>query len=164
MPNQSLLLEPGLISPLTIHRSAQDLPFVEMGPGYSAQILHVNLETGLWVSRSRLNPGYRSPRHYHSAEVFGFTNSGTWFYIEQPDAINRPGSYLYEPAGSIHTQYVPEDNVGPVDIWFIINGNVDALDEDGATISSSGAREMLEYYRNACRSAGLGEPDVMITQ
>ena len=154
-PQQSL-------SPLTVHKSEADLPFVEMSPGYSAQVLHVNLETGVWVSRSRLAPGYRSPRHRHSGEVFGFTNSGSWYYLEQPGAVNQAGSYLYEPAGSDHTQFVPADNEGPVDIWFLISGRIEAVDDEGKTVSSTGAREMLDAYKDACRNAGLKVPDVLI--
>ena len=39
-----------------------------------------------------------------------WTIQGRWCYREYPDQPQTAGSYLYEPAGSVHTFYTPEDN------------------------------------------------------
>ncbi len=159
-PNTLSALTKDTVSPETIHRGTQELPFVRSMPGISSQLVHVNLETGLWVTRVRLDPGYQSTRHFHHGEVFAFTISGRWRYLEQEE-INDAGSYLYEPAGTIHTQYVLEDNPAPADIWFSVLGRNDDLDKAGNVVSNYGAEEVLDRYLTACEKAGFGRPPVI---
>ena len=56
--------------------------------------------------------------------------AAAWKYLEYPE-VNRAGSYLFEPAGSIHTLTVPEDNTEVTDVWFAIYGANLNLDADG---------------------------------
>ncbi len=51
-----------------------------------------------------LQPGVTIQRHKHTGEVLAFTIRGAWKYLEYPE-VNTAGSYLFEPAGSIHTAY-----------------------------------------------------------
>ena len=80
--------------------------------------------------RTRFQPGYLVPTHKHTGEVFAFTISGSWKYVEYPE-VNTAGSYLFEPAGSVHTLTVPETNEGLTDVWFAIRGANLNLDENG---------------------------------
>ena len=57
--------------------------------------------------------------------------AGSWGYEEYPEYLNRPGSYLYEPAHSVHTLVVPDDNDGETDVWFAIHGANVNVDDDG---------------------------------
>ena len=81
-----------------------------MGDGIELQVLQIDVELGLWVIRNRFQPGCRVQTHKHTGSVFAFTNSGSWKYEEYPE-VNTAGSYLYEPAGSVHTLTVPSTNV-----------------------------------------------------
>ncbi len=92
-----------------LHRAEKDLPFVEYQEGVDFQLLQVDVEAGLWVIRARFNPGVTIQRHKHTSEVLAFTLKGSWKYLEYSQ-VNRAGSYLYEPAGSIHTLHVPGTN------------------------------------------------------
>ena len=94
--------------PLALHRGENELPFVDLGDGSDLQLLQVDVEAGLWVIRTRFQPGYLVPTHKHTGEVFAFTHSGSWKYVEYPE-VNTAGSYLFEPAGSVHTLTVPDD-------------------------------------------------------
>lgn len=69
--------------------------------------------------RARFQPGLTIQRHKHTGEVFAFTLKGSWKYFEYPE-VNTAGSYLYEPAGSIHTLHVPATNTEVTDVWFAI--------------------------------------------
>ncbi len=114
--------------PQALHRGEEELPFVDLGDGSTLQLLQVDLDAGLWVIRNKFRPGMQVQRHRHTGQVFAFTQSGAWKYAEYPE-INRAGSYLFEPAGSIHTLTVLEDNPGETDVWFAIYGanlNLDA--------------------------------------
>lgn len=147
-------------SPLSSHRAEQELPFVPYQEGVVFQLLQVNTETGLWVIRVRFEPGVTIQRHRHTGEVFAFTVSGSWRYLEYPD-INLPGSYLYEPAGAIHTLHVPASNKGITDVWFAIRGANLNLDASGNVEAVLDAATVLEIYRGQCKEKGLAAPIVI---
>src|SRR4051812_31191106 len=94
--------------PTAIHRPDDALPFAPIAPGVESKVSQVNISDGLWVVRSRMQPGYLAQTHRHTGPVYGFTLSGAWHYLESADEVNRAGSYLFEPAGSVHTLHVPD--------------------------------------------------------
>lgn len=146
--------------PAALHRGADDLPWVRLNDGITFQLLQVNLDAGLWVLRNRFEPGITVQRHRHTGEVYAFTRSGGWRYLEYPE-INRAGSYLYEPAGSIHTLHALADNTEMTEIWFAIHGANLNLDADGKVQSVTDAAKILKVYRRECAALGLPEPDVI---
>jgi hypothetical protein len=99
-------------------------------------------------------------RHRHTGPVHVFTLAGRWNYLEYDD-VNTAGSFLYEPAGSVHTFNVPQDNVGLTDIWFTIVGANLNLDEDDNVISIDDAASVLLFYLRAVERAGLPHPPVV---
>lgn len=146
--------------PLSLHRAEDELPFVPYQEGVVFQLLQVNIEGGLWVIRVRFEPGVTIQRHRHTGEVFAFTVSGSWRYLEYPD-INSAGSYLYEPAGAIHTLHVPATNKEVTDVWFAIRGaNLD-LDAAGNVETVLDAATVLGIYRGRCKERGLAAPRVI---
>jgi len=50
------------------------------------------------------------------------------------------GSYIYEPANSVHTLDVPEDNEGTTNVLFVIEGALLNLDADGGIESVTDGR------------------------
>ena len=146
--------------PEALHRAEADLPFVEFQEGVDFQLLQVDVEGGLWVIRVRFQPGVTIQRHKHTGEVFAFTLKGSWKYLEYPQ-VNTAGSYLYEPAGSIHTLQVPVTNTEVTDVWFAIRGANLNLDEEGKVESVLDAGAVLEMYVTSCETSGHGHPDVI---
>jgi quercetin dioxygenase-like cupin family protein len=146
--------------PRALHRSQSDNPFVDLGDGSTLQLMQVDIEAGLWVIRTRFSPGYRVQTHKHTGEVFAFTMSGSWKYEEYPE-VNSAGSYLYEPAGSIHTLIVPDTNTDPTDVWFAIYGANLNLDEAGNITGIIDAGTILQAYLMLCDVQGLGIPNVI---
>lgn len=147
-------------APQSLHRGENELPFVPYQEGVVFQLLQVSTETGLWVIRVRFQPGVTIQRHRHTGEVFAFTISGSWRYLEYPDT-NVAGSYLYEPAGAIHTLHVPATNKGVTDVWFAIRGANLNLDAHGNVEAVIDATTALEIYRGQCRALGLAAPRVI---
>lgn len=146
--------------PTAIHRGEDDLPFVDLGDGIQLQVLQVNIDVGLWVVRNRFAPGAVVQTHKHTGEVFAFTKSGRWKYAEYPE-VNTAGSYLYEPAGSVHTLTVPADNTEETDVSFAVYGSNLQLDADGNIEFAIDAQFIYEVYVGACEAAGLGRPNVI---
>jgi 2,4'-dihydroxyacetophenone dioxygenase len=146
--------------PTALHRGEKDLPFVYYQEGVVFQLLHVDVEAGLWLVRVRFQPGVTIQRHKHTGEVFAFTISGSWKYLEYPE-VNTAGSYLYEPAGSIHTLHVPDTNAEVTDVWFAIRGANLNLDEEGKVEAVLDAGAVLELYLGLCEKSGHVRPSVI---
>ncbi len=148
--------------PKALHRGESELPFVNLGDGTELQLLQVDVEAGLWVIRSRFAPGTIVPTHKHTGEVFAFTLAGSWKYVEYPE-VNVAGSYLYEPAGSIHTLMVPEENDVVTDVWFAIYGANLNLGADGNVEMVIDASLVRDTYFALCEAEGHGRPAVIGT-
>jgi len=146
--------------PLALHRAEGDLPFVPYQEGVTFQLNQVDIEAGYFVVRLRGEPGRTIQRHKHTGEIFAFTLAGSWRYLEYPE-INTAGSYLYEPAGSVHTLHFPESNTETTDVWFVLHGANLNLDAEGNVESVLDASAALAVYRAGCRDGGLPEPHVI---
>lgn len=145
-----------------IHRGEQDIPFADLGDGNLYQLLHVDMRQGLWVMRMKLQPGFEVQRHYHTGAVFAVTLAGKWLYKEYPDVINVRGSYLFEPAHSVHTLYVPKDNTEETDIWFAIYGANVNVDDDGNVVGVDDAQSALAGFRRLCAAQGLNCENIIV--
>ena len=148
-------------APTAIHRGEDELPFVATDDGGSLQLLQVDLTNGLWILRMRWPGGLVLQTHKHTGPVFAFTQSGRWHYLESPE-VSTAGSYLYEPAGSIHTLTVPADNTEVTDVWFAVHGANLNLDADGKVESVTDAESVLRTYRKRCQAIGVDDPPVII--
>jgi 2,4'-dihydroxyacetophenone dioxygenase len=146
--------------PRALHRGESELPFVDLGDGSLLQLLQVDVEAGLWVIRTKFQPGYLVQTHKHTGEVFAFTLSGAWKYVEYPE-VNTAGSYLYEPAGSVHTLTVPAANTEPTDVFFAIYGANLNLEADGTISSTVDASSIQMAYFALCEAQGLPRPNVI---
>ncbi len=146
----------------TLHVGAADLPFAEAGDGSAIQLLHVDLNSNLWISTIRLPSNYQVVKHYHTGHVYGVTFKGRWYYAESPQAVNSPGSYLFEPAGSVHTLCTPADQEGETLVWFAVHGSNVNLDAEGKVISVMDARLALELYRGYCTAFGLDSSKLIV--
>jgi hypothetical protein len=144
-----------------IHRSESDLPFVPFLEGVEVQLLQVDLDQGLWILRTRFQPGITIATHKHTGSVFAVTLAGSWKYLEYPD-VNTAGSYLFEPAGSIHTLTVPADVKGVTDVWFAIYGANLNLDANGNVEAVIDAEFVYHFYLTACREMGVSNPPVIL--
>jgi quercetin dioxygenase-like cupin family protein len=147
-------------APRAIHRGESELPFVALGDGTHLQLLQVDIPSGLWVVRTRFEPGVTIPTHRHTGPVYAFTLAGRWKYKEYPE-VNTAGSYLYEPAGSVHTLTVPPDVEGLTDVWFAIYGANLNLDENENVVSVIDAGFVKEAYLGACAALGHAVPHII---
>ncbi len=147
--------------PTAVHRGDDELPWVDIGDGSLMKVLHIKEREGLWVIRNRFAPGYRVQTHKHTGPVFAYTETGAWRYLES-DFVNTAGSYLYEPAGSVHTLVVPAENTEPTDVFFAIHGANLNLDADGNVESVYDASSILQAYLFLCEAQGLPRPPVVL--
>jgi len=144
--------------PTAIHRADDDLPWVDIGEGSLLKVLQIKEREGLWVIRNRFMAGYQVQTHKHTGPVYAFTTSGAWRYKES-DFVNRAGSFLYEPAGSVHTLQCIEDDTH---VWFQMYGANLNLDDDGNVESVFDGAGTLAAYYMLCEAEGLPKPDVVL--
>ena len=133
----------------------KDLPWAEAPDGTAIKLQHVDLNSNLWISMTRLPPGARVVTHYHTGHVYAVTLQGRWFYEESPEEVSEAGSYLFEPAGSTHTLCTPADVEGDTIVWFAVFGANINLGEDGEVLSVVDAHAALEMYETYCDALGL---------
>jgi quercetin dioxygenase-like cupin family protein len=143
--------------PTAIHVGADDLPFVDIGGGSKLKVIMVKEREGLWIVENVFNAGYEVQRHKHTGPVYAYTTSGAWKYKEYAE-VNRAGSFLYEPAGSVHTLTVLEDNT---QVWFQMYGANLNLDADGNVVSVTDGAGTLEAYYLLCEAEGKPRPVVV---
>jgi 2,4'-dihydroxyacetophenone dioxygenase len=152
------------LAPTAIHRAEGDLPFVTFPDSVRMQLLQVDLANGVWVVRSLFPPGVTIQTHKHTGHVFAFTRAGCWYYRESPEAVNVAGSYLFEPAGSVHTLQAPADNEGATDVSFVIHGAILNLTPEGNVEAVIDAASVFSGYRALCQSEfGTSDPPVVVT-
>ncbi len=144
--------------PTALHLGADDLPFVEIGDGNKLKVVMVRPAQNLWIVENVFQAGYVVQTHRHTGEVFAYTRSGAWKYREYPE-VNRAGSFLYEPANSVHTLEVLEDDT---QVWFQMYGANLNLDAEGNVESIFDAQGTLDAYLMLAEAEGFGRPDVLI--
>ena len=145
--------------PLSIVRHVPDeaLPWVDAGDGVELKVLRVDEPAGRWVVRNRFQPGVTVQRHLHTGPVHGFTIAGRWTYPEYGEYYTA-GSFIMEPAGSIHTLVVPEDNDEITDVIFDMEGANLNLDENDEVESVFNGPNTLAAYLALCEAQGFDAP------
>ncbi len=147
------------IVPTAIHIGADELPFAEIGGGNKLKVIQVDHASGLWIVENLFQAGYELSKHRHTGAVWAFTVSGAWKYKEY-DEVNRAGSFLFEPAGSVHTLQCIEDDTR---VWFHIMGSNLNLDDDGRITHVDDGPATLEAYYALCEAEGFARPAVLVT-
>lgn len=136
------------------------LPWVEVWPGIQLKVLRVVERQGLWVVRNRFAPGTSIETHRHTGDVHAFTISGCWRYAEY--GVDYPaGTYVYEPANSVHTLTVPESGADGADVIFVMRGANLVLGASGEVTRVDDGPTTLAFYRMMCGSLGLPDPPVL---
>ena len=145
--------------PTAVHRGADELPFVDIGDGSKLKVIQVDAAQELWIVENVFQAGYVVQRHRHTGPVYAYTTSGAWRYQEYPE-INRAGSFLFEPTGSVHTLECLEDGTH---VWFHMYGQNLNLDADGEVESVLDGPGTLEAYYALAEAEGHPRPAVLVS-
>lgn len=137
---------------------ADDVPWVPNGQGLAFKPLHFSPSTGTWWNLIRVERSGMISRHLHvGGAVHGFVLKGAWRYREH-DWTARPGTYVFEPPGDVHTLEVLGDE--PMVTLFCVEGLIQYLDDDGSLIQQDDMRSRRRAYLDYCRDHGL-EPKAL---
>lgn len=155
MPLPDAITHQARLQTLNIHNE----PGIDF-PEYGIKLwpLFIDTANGVWVMYARYQPGVRLPKHYHTGTVHFFTTKGVWQYLEYPDDVQTPGSYLYEPAGSVHSFGVPEGAGEPTEGFMVINGVNVTFDADDNYLAIEGASSLEQMIVAAAKAQGVPLP------
>ena len=132
------------------------MDWIPTGPGKSFRPLR--FEAGGWSELMRLEPGSGVPLHRHSGEVHAYCLTGSREILGTDD-IAGPGSYVYEPGGTIDAWQAIGDQ--PCVLHLKIAGAIDYLDSDGQVFDTVDATTQRRAYLDWCAEHGT-EPDERI--
>ena len=137
---------------------ADALPWVPQGERVWFKPLRFDLAAGRWVNLLKITGGGKVNRHRHSGgQVLGFCLQGSWHYLER-EWVARPGTFVYEPPGDIHTLVVKPGE--EMQTLFLLEGVVQYLDDDDNVIYQDDVFTKLERYINYCKQQGIEPMDL----
>ena len=91
-------------------------------------------------------------RHRHRGPVFGYVLDGSWRYLEH-DWIARPGDYIGEPPGAVHT--LVSDDPNGMKTLFWLNGALEFLGDKGEVLETFDVFWFIDHYVTWCREHNL---------
>jgi len=143
-----------MTGPLEFDRQidADDLPWVEQANGVWFKPLRLAPQLDMWANLLKVSAHGMLNRHRHHGPVEAWVIQGTWRYLEH-DWVARPGSFVYEPEGDVHTLVV--EGGEEMITLFIVRGAIDYLDESGDVVRTDTAQGKLDRYRAHCDEHGL---------
>jgi len=116
--------------------------------------LLLNTTNGEWVNLLRIAKGGVMNRHRHPAPVYGYVLKGQWCYLEH-DWVAKPGMFVFEPPGEIHTLVVDEDSDDMITLFHVFGALV-YFDENDKSIQHDDVHTKIEMCRSHFEQVGLG--------
>ncbi|HVB05312.1 MAG TPA: 2,4'-dihydroxyacetophenone dioxygenase family protein [Acidimicrobiales bacterium] len=132
--------------------SSLAIPWVEQAPGVYFKPLRLSPAAGTWANLLRVEAAGRVSRHRHLGSVQAWVLSGSWRYLEH-DWVARPGDYVFEGAGDVHTLVVEAGE--PMETLFVIDGPYEYVNDAGEVTGVESAASKLASYRAHCEAAGI---------
>ena len=129
-----------------------DIPWVPQADGVWFRPLRISLGAGTWTSLLRVTRRGTVGPHRHAAPVEAWVIGGRWRYLEH-GWVAQAGSYVYEPAGDVHTLVTVGDE--ETITLFSVHGPVEYLGPGGEVAFVETAETKLRRYADFCQSRDL---------
>ena len=136
---------------------SHSIPWVPQGERVWYKPLRFDLANGRWVNLLKVAGQGKVNRHRHSSQVLGFCMQGSWHYPER-DWVARPGTFIYEPPGDVHTLVV--DGAEEMITLFLLEGVIQYLDDEENVVSQDDVFTKLDRYLKFCRAQGIEPQDL----
>ncbi|KAH9883696.1 RmlC-like cupin domain-containing protein [Xylariomycetidae sp. FL2044] len=106
--------------------------------------------TGLYVIVLKTDPRAELGKHRHRGEVRAYTVKGNWGYHEY-DWTGKPGDYITEMPGTIHTLWMGEDS----EVMFNVVGSIEFFNDDDTLRETMDGFSFWRMYVEHCREKGV---------
>ena len=150
--NESPYTDPAMFQGNVMEVDDKWMPIRNIG---HARPLVYDIKNGAWISILKAHGAGTIQRHRHAAPVTAWTLDGSWGYREH-DWVARAGSFVYEPAGHIHTLYIHPEASSMTAVFHVF-GPLAYISADGTIEDYEDVFVRLERYSNYCKTVGLGE-------
>jgi 2,4'-dihydroxyacetophenone dioxygenase len=128
--------------------------YVPITETVSSRPLWISTRQNMWADILRATEPGLVNRHYHPHEVFAFTVSGKWGYLEH-DWVATAGDFIYESPGEGHT-LVAYEHEDPMKVFFVVKGPLIWLGENGETLDYFDVHNYIEMAKEHYEKVGLG--------
>lgn len=133
---------------------ADDLPWIPYDDETCQfKPLRFDLTTGNWTYLFKIKGSTVIGRHRHTGgNVIGFNLQGHWRYKDR-DWVAKPGSFIFEPPGDIHTLITEGEE--DVITLFILGGTLQFFDDDNNILGQDDVFTIYKRYRDYCSKQGI---------
>lgn len=129
-----------------------DSPWIVYLEGIHIRYTMFDVRQGNWGLMLKTDGPAELGRHKHRSPVSGVTLAGSWGYREY-DWVARPGSYIHESPGAIHTLYC--DDPAGMEAYFNMTGTIEYFDADDNIIETQDIFYAINLYLKHCEKNGL---------
>ena len=136
---------------------SDSIPWVPQDERVWYKPLRFDLANGRWVNLLKVEGEGKVNRHRHSSQVLGYCIQGGWHYPER-DWVARPGTFIYEPPGDVHTLVV--DGAEEMVTLFLLEGVIQYLDDEDNVVSQDDVFTKLDRYLSFCKAQDIEPMDL----
>ena len=111
--------------------------------------LRFEARTGTFVVVLRAPTDAVLGKHRHRGTVTAVTLKGSWNYFEY-DWVARPGDYVVEAPGTIHTLHMGEG----AEVVFTVTGSIEFLNSDDSLNFTFDIFSLADLYTQHCAATG----------
>jgi len=131
-----------------------DRYYVPISDTVSSRPLWISPQRNQWCDILMAKGAGLVNRHYHPHEVFAYTISGKWGYLEH-DWTATAGDFVYETPGEGHT-LVAYEHKDPMRVFFNVKGPLIWLDEEGKSVGHFDVHDYIAMAKVHYEEVGLG--------
>ncbi len=128
--------------------------FLPLSPTVGSMPLWISPTRNMWADVLMAKGAGLVNRHYHPHQVFAYTISGKWGYLEHAWTATA-GDFVYEAPGESHTLVAYESDE-PMRVFFVVQGPLIWLDEQGAAVGQYDVFDYIAQAREHYDRVGLG--------
>jgi 2,4'-dihydroxyacetophenone dioxygenase len=150
------VFRPGAAEDLYIASAPTDderyyVPFTET---VSSRPLWISASQNRWCDILYAKGSGLVNRHYHPHQVFAYTISGRWGYLEH-DWVATAGDFVFEAPGEGHT-LVAYDDPEPMKVQFNVTGPLIWIDERGEPVGQFDVFDYIKLCKEHYDEVGIG--------
>ena len=127
-------------------------PWVPFGDKAYIRHLAFDVRNNSFTNMLWVEGGGMLGRHKHRGPVSGFVLEGSWRYLEY-DWVARPGGYVHESPGVIHTLVCDDPNGMKTVFW--LNGSLEFYDDDDNLTQTFDVFWYIDHCLSYCKEHGL---------
>lgn len=120
----------------------------------SSRPLWISPSQNMWADILMAKAAGLVNRHYHPRQVFAYTISGKWGYLEH-DWTATAGDFVYETPGEGHT-LVAFEHKDPMKVFFIVHAPLIWLDDKGEPDGFFDVHDYIAMCKAHYETVGLG--------